>query len=158
VNTMLCGGTGYVYHCDAGIWSQPDRREYPEQHINGERLPRDIVTAISLLPRDGAGWERQNHHWPGHPFADLGAQVYNAPGWTFTRCYGLTRGGEGYCAPIHARGIIRLTPKVRSHVDVLNPLTGEALHSVDLNAGQTLSVPGEDRGGLSAYIVHSSAR
>lgn len=158
VNTMLCGGTGYVYHCDAGIWSQPDRREYPEQHINGDRLPSDIAKAISLLPPDGAGWERQNHHWIGHHFADLGQQVYNTPGWTFTRCYGITRGAEQYCAPIHCRGTVKLRPKKDSFVRALHPLTGDVVQERELSSSQTMELPGEDRGGLSAYIVHSRIR
>jgi hypothetical protein len=140
VVNILSGGAAYVYHTDAGIWSQPIKEEWPENHRNGREIPRAIVTAVSLFPGDAAAWTR---------FAQ---QPFESHGGSNRGLYTIARGGQFYSAVIGATGTQRLSVSFDAHLTVFHPTTAEVLVDRDVAAGEIVELDG-----LSSYIIKGAA-
>jgi hypothetical protein len=137
VVTWIASGCAHVIHPAAGIYPKAEQNYWEHQTL--ETALASVSAMRSLLPPDLPAWNRQNHHWAGHPFSfspyvpgdeslahDLGC----------VRAYAATRGSEFVCLPFGVMGSMQtgymtMTPKQAMTWTTYDPLTGADIFTSD---------------------------
>jgi len=134
VVTWIAGGAAHVVHTGAGVYG------VPMTHPVGGYRPanlweqpaleptlRAIAAMRALLPADLPAWQRQNHHWPGHPCTFAPYQPGDeslAHEQGCVRAYAATRGQDWICLPFGVMGTMTMALKQPGDWRAYDPLTG----------------------------------
>ncbi|MFN3651400.1 MAG: hypothetical protein ACK47B_17630 [Armatimonadota bacterium] len=133
----------YVFHCEAGVFGKSRFEETP---AIGQYRP-----LLRMLPSDLPGWERNDGKEPRAPFTAFAGGApnrYRLEGETAApdgciRNTGSRKGDRFVCVPIGIRGGLTLQAREKVSFQAHHPLTGEALRSVALAAGERVTLDAE---------------
>lgn len=149
VISHVCGLPLHVFHSRAGIRGVPSDGELWDMPGTNQ-----FAAMKAYVPGDLGNWSRQNAHWatsPFRPFARDGAGNLHADSmWPdhgsgaqgAVRAYGAISGDQFLVAPIGVQGRFLLEPRRAVELDVIEPLTGNVLQHLVLNAGERFELSG----------------
>ena len=142
--TWLTGGALHIVHTGAGVYGVPMTHPtagYRPANLYEQPTLGPTFSAIAalrgLLPPDLPTWQRQNHHWPGHPFTFDPYQPGDeslAHDFGCVRAYAATLGSDFVCLPVGvmvtpATPSFVMSPKQAMAWTTYDPLTGAVLET-----------------------------
>ena len=132
----------YVFHTDAGVRGRAAGNINYWDHRRANAIGAGYRAMLGYLPDDLPNWDRQNHHWPGHPFSpSLDEQIWPDTGrHGVVRAYGATRGNRFVVLPMGIRDRVDLTARRAMDFEVIVPATGAVVDRIRLEAGQTHTI------------------
>jgi hypothetical protein len=147
IETWIAGLPLYVFHSHAGVRGDDDIFTAPGADA--------FAQLRGLLPADLPDWDRHDATSPDAPFvvyAGEGGQLVadamwvdlGAPESGAVRVHAAVRGAEFVALPIGILGSVTVAPRRALRVDVLEPISGAALASHTLAAGEMVTLSGAD--------------
>ncbi|HEX4924199.1 MAG TPA: hypothetical protein VFV50_08935, partial [Bdellovibrionales bacterium] len=147
VTTYTSGLPFYTFHSRVGV-GMGERFGFNGDQEFSEMPGHDAFRAMkSYMPPGSSGWSRHGHGWAGNPlkiFGDGVAYHMTTDGAQngCMRNYALTRGAEFVIGPIGCRGFVEFETRGAMTLEVIQPLTGEVLQTLELANGQRFQLSG----------------
>ena len=162
VISFISGQAGYVFHTDAGIWSDRLAEFYKARPGNQKGLHRRLLDhptvaqtlvglrgASAALPKDLPNWRRTRHLFPDHPFAPsfqlsggLSTQIWpdRVTGYGVVRAYAALQGQAFVMSLLGVKDHFKAIPRAPMELTVYRTWDWGVVHQGTLGLGEALDI------------------
>lgn len=155
VTTFVVGNGAYVYHAGAGVrgGGQADlaRGRFPNLYDYDHAILRAMSHWRATLPDGLPNWHRTAPHLHDFPWSGSKDAIDRGD---VVRTFVALSGNQIVGAFLGMRRPHEATARVGLDLVLYHPVTGEALHRVDVNAGERFTIPAD----LPGYVVMGALR